>query len=373
MAQRSAGSSPTMTAMVTRVKSETRVSRYDIARSYDWNYEHAPGPDDLEDLPAPLHVPGEWNFCGIPVGSPLGVPAGPLLNSGWILCYARLGFDVLTYKTVRSRYRASYEPPNLLPVTVQQLAGEGGEVPAASGATAYDTWAISFGMPSKEPYEWRADVETARRGLGPKQVLSVSVVASPEDGWTMTQVANDFAQCAAWAVDAGAQVVEANLSCPNVCTKEADLYLAAEAAAEIASTVRARVDRTPLVLKIGLFQTPEQAEALVCAVSPYADALSSTNSITAAVRGADGEPLFGGRRRGIGGAAIGKRCNEELAMLSRTIREAGSDLLLVGVGGVMTADDVRKRLAAGAHNVHLATAPMIDPMVGLRIREQFAA
>ena len=362
-----------MTAMVTRAKSETQVSRYDIGRAYDWNYEHAPGPRGWEELPAPPKVPGEWQFCGIPVGSPLGVPAGPLLNSAWILYYARLGFDVLTYKTVRSGYRASYEPPNLLPVMVRQLAGEGGEVPAASSEGVYDTWAISFGMPSKEPEEWRADVEAARRGLGSKQVLSVSVVASPEDGWTMTQVADDFAQCAAWAVDAGAHVVEANLSCPNVCTKEADLYLAAEAAGEIASTVRARLGRTPLVLKIGLFQTDEQAEALVRAVSPYANALSSTNSITAAVRGADGEPLFGGLRRGIGGAAIGKRCNEELSMLSRTIRVAGSDLLLVGVGGVMTADDVRARLAAGAHNVHLATAPMLDPLVGLRIREQLAA
>ena len=188
----------------------------------------------------------------------------------------------------------------------------------------------------------------------------------------MKQLAGDFAQCAAWAVDAGAQVVETNLSCPNVCTKEADLYLSADAAGEIASTVRERIGRMPLVLKVGLFQTPEQADGLVRAVSPYADALSSTNSITATVRGAGGEPLFGGLRRGIGGAAISLRCNEELGMLSRIIGDAGSDLLLVGVGGVMTADDVRERLAAGAHNVHLATAPMIDPLVGLRIRKQLS-
>ena len=355
-----------MTAMVTRAQSELRLGRYDIGLSYDWNYEHAP---DAPDTEAPA-VPGQWQFCGIPVASPLGIPAGPLLNSRWILYYARLGFDVVTYKTVRSRYRASYDPPNLLPVGIQNLAGEGSEVPAASSKSAYDTWAISFGMPSKEPSEWRADVETARCGLGPKQVLSVSVVASPEDGWTMSELADDFAQCAAWAVDAGAQVVEANLSCPNVCTKEADLYLVADAAGEIASAIRARVGRTPLVLKIGLFQNAEQAEALVGAVSPYADALSSTNSITAAVRGANGQPLFGGLRRGIGGAAIRSRCNDELAMLSRIIREAGSALLLVGVGGVMTADDVRTRLTAGAHNVHLATAPMLDPLVGMRIREE---
>ena len=83
--------------------------RYDRHQSYEWNYEHVPEPVSLE-LP---NVAGEWRFCGLPVPSPLGVPAGPLLNGGWCLYYASLGFDVLTYKTVRSRTRACYDLPNL--------------------------------------------------------------------------------------------------------------------------------------------------------------------------------------------------------------------------------------------------------------------
>ena len=55
--------------------------RYDARQSYDWNYRHAPAPAEVE-VPA---VPGEWRFCGLPVGSPLGVPAGPLLNGAWCL------------------------------------------------------------------------------------------------------------------------------------------------------------------------------------------------------------------------------------------------------------------------------------------------
>lgn len=354
--------------MVRPTDTALRLDRYDIAQSYDWNYEHVPEPPEV-DVP---DLPGTWSFCGLPVASPLGIPAGPLLNSRWILFYARLGFDVLTYKTVRSSYRACYDLPNLLPVTAGRLADEGSEVTATSGDSGYDTWAISFGMPSKAPSTWQADIEAARTGLAAKQVLSVSVVASPQEGWTIKQLADDFAQCAQWAADSGAHVVEANLSCPNVCTKEADLYLDAKAAAEIASAIRQRVGRTPLVLKIGLFRNTEQADALVRGVSPYADALSSTNSITAAVRAENGEPLFGGLRRGIGGAAIADRCNEELAMLSRLIRDAQSKLLLVGVGGVMTAADVRARIAAGAHNIHLATAPMLDPSIGIRIRQEWA-
>ena len=84
-----------------------------------------------------------------------------------------------------------------------------------------------------------------RRG----QCEIVSVVASPEPGWTLDQVADDFAQCAVWAEESGAQIVEANLSCPNVCTQEADLYLSAEASGVIAATIRNRWFRASATFK----------------------------------------------------------------------------------------------------------------------------
>ena len=55
--------------------------RYDITRSYDWNYANAPAePPEVEVPP----YPGSWDFLGIPVNSPLGIPAGPLLNRNFI-------------------------------------------------------------------------------------------------------------------------------------------------------------------------------------------------------------------------------------------------------------------------------------------------
>ena len=342
---------------------------YDIAQPYQWNYEHAPLEAPPVEVPV---VAGPWNFCGIPLNSPLGVPAGPLLNSRWILYYAALGFDVLTYKTVRSSFRESYELPNLLPVRADSLGREGLEVVAAGNFAAVRTWAISFGMPSKDPAVWRADVECARRGMRPGQVLVVSVVASPQPGWSIEQVAADFARCASWAAQSGAQAIEANLSCPNVCTQEGDLYLLPEASRIVASAIRSEIVRLPLILKIGLFPSREQAEALIAAVDGIADALSTTNSITAMVKGAAGEPLFGGLKRGIGGAAIASRCLSETQMLARIIADRGSTLRLISVGGVSSADDVRSRLGAGAHHVQIATAAMLDPLVAIRIREQLA-
>lgn len=342
------------------------VARYDIAKSYDWNYENAPERPPEVDRP---DFPGSWEFCGIPVSSPLGVPAGPLLNSRWILHYAALGFDVLTYKTVRSSHRACYALPNLLPVRSAPMNGGESEVAEHAAPAAPSAWAISFGMPSKDPAIWRADVERARCGLGRGQALVVSVVASPQPDWSIDRIAADFARCARWAADSGADVIEANLSCPNVCTQEANLYASAVASRAVAAEVRAAVPELPLVLKIGLFGGRAPAEDFVRAVGPYATALSTTNSITAAVRSASGQLLFDGARRGIGGEAITARCQAELAMLADIIADSGSPLKLIGVGGVSSAAEVRQRLAAGAHHVQIATAAMLDPLAGVKIRE----
>jgi len=341
---------------------------YDITKTYDWNYEHAPESAPEAEVP---EVPGDWDFCGLSVRSPLGVPAGPLLNSRWILYYAALGFDVLTYKTVRSAHRACFAPPNLLPVRTPPLRGEEGEVVEDPTPREIDSWAISFGMPSKDPAVWQADVERARTGLGAKQVLVVSVVASPQAGWSTGDIAADFARCARWAAESGAHVVEANLSCPNVCTQEANLYTSPESSRAVAEAVRNAVPDLPVALKIGLFRDRAQAEAVVAAVDGVVDALSTTNSITAPVRAASGEMLFDGARRGIGGTCITGRCLEELAMLASIVTARDSRLRLIGVGGVSTVEDVRTRLAAGAHHVQIATAAMLDPMLGIRIRKEW--
>src|SRR5688572_21436957 len=92
--------------------------RYDRSQTYRWNYDHAPDPPAGIGIPA---LTGLWTYCGLPVLSPLAVAAGPLLNGRWILYYAALGFDVLTYKTTRSRQRDCYELPNLQPVEPGRL------------------------------------------------------------------------------------------------------------------------------------------------------------------------------------------------------------------------------------------------------------
>jgi dihydroorotate dehydrogenase len=336
--------------------------RYDEHRTYEWNYEHAPDPVSAEVPP----VPGEWDYCGLPVASPLGIAAGPLLNGRWILYYASLGFDVLTYKTVRSSARACYDMPNLQPVRATRVVG--GDAPLPATESMAGSWAVSFGMPSRSPDVWRPDVTATRRALPRGKVLSVSVVATPQPEWTADELADDYARCARWAVESGADCVEANFSCPNVASCDGQLYQRPDLAATVAERLRQAVDPAPLLIKIGHVADKPLAAELIAALEPHVQALVMVNCIAATVVGADGRPRFGGDRRGIAGAAIREACVEQVRLFANIVRERQSPLRLVGVGGIGTAEHVGDFLRAGAHSVQLATAAMRDPGVGVSIR-----
>ncbi|WP_197525491.1 hypothetical protein [Pseudobythopirellula maris] len=336
--------------------------RYDISKSYDWNYDHPPTHAPTGEP----GVPGVWSFCRQRVASPLGVAAGPLLNGAWCLYYATLGFDVVTYKTVRSRERACYPTPNLLPVQTGSLAG--GETDLSASEQMGGSWAISFGMPSKPPEVWTADVQATRRRLPKRVRLSVSVVASAEPDWPIEQVADDYAECARMAAEAGADAIEVNLSCPNVTSCDGQLYQNPRHATLVAERTRAAIGELPLVCKIGHFAEDDDTPGrLMDALAPHADAVATTNCVAATVRGA-----FGGQPRGIGGSAILEASVRQVERLAGHAARQGYDLRVIGVGGVSTAADVRRYLSAGAEMTHLATALMVDPEVGLRIRSDLS-
>jgi dihydroorotate dehydrogenase (NAD+) catalytic subunit len=342
----------------------TALPKYDAARSYDWNFDHAPEPVQI-DVPA---VSGTWTYCGLPVDSPLGVPAGPLLNGRWLLYYASLGFDILTYKTVRSSARECFPLPNLLPVETGQLAESRKEIPES--ATMRGSWAVSFGMPSKAPDWWRRDIEATRKSLPRGKVLSVSVVGTVQPDWSLEDLADDYANCARWALESGADCIETNFSCPNVSTCDGQLYQNPESAGVVAAHVRDAIGTAPYIIKIGHMLDRVEAGRLLDAVAPYATALAMTNSVAAMIRAKDGSLYFGGQPRGICGEATRDASLAQTRMFHELITERSLSMKLVGVGGASSAKDVRDYLAAGAESVHIATAAMVDPLVAARIRAE---
>ena len=340
--------------------------RYNLAESYRWNYDHAPDPIDVE-VPT---IDGDWTFCGLKAASPLGMPAGPLLNGKWILYYASLGFDVLTYKTVRSGFRECYDLPNLVPVETGSLNGKEerlAETPEMAGS-----WAVSFGMPSMTPDEWRRDIEWTRQNLPEEKLLSVSAVGTIQPGWSITDLAEDYAQCIRWAVDSGADTVEINFSCPNVATCDGQLFQQPQDAATVAQAVRQAAGSTPVIVKIGHIRERAAAVALLDALAGSADAIAMTNSVAATIESSGGDLLFDGQKRGICGSATLEASVAQTKLFADLLKERGEATRLIGVGGAATAADVRAYLNAGAECVHIATAAMVDPAVGINIRQELA-
>ncbi len=348
------------------MQTDLNLTAYDRDKTYEWNYHNVPDPVEME-IP---DVPGEWEFCGLPLNSPLGIPAGPLLNGRWVLYYASLGFDMLTYKTVRSVYRECYRLPNLVPVVNKPLSGSERDI--SVNETMQGSWAISYGMPSMEPDDWRADVAWTRKHLPKHSILSVSVVGTMQEGWSLDDLADDYARCASWAVESGADCVETNLSCPNVSSRDGQLYQQPQSAKIVVQRVRDAIGSVPYILKIGHIDSLAEAEKLVAVLAPFVDAIAMPNCLQARVADDTGKHLFDGQLRGIGGNAIRDASIAQIQLFHNCIRRDKLPLQLIGVGGITTAGDVHKYLAAGAQAVHVATAAMVDPAVGIRIRKELA-
>ena len=347
--------------------------RYQLSQTWRWNLENA--PQLPKEKVVAENFPGNWSWCGLSVDSPLGIAAGPLLNSRWLLYYADLGYDILVYKTVRSSARECYPLPNLVPVEGSQLLVADTTVRAISQMTG--SWAVSFGMPSVDPEQWRRDIEFARANLPSGKRLVVSVVGSQmpgeADGHRMLdQLADDFATCARWAVESGADGVEANFSCPNVSTADGQLYHQPQLSGFVAERIRAAIGDSALVLKIGFMEDEHQADDLLRYTSPFINGLAMTNTVSARVSTGD-RLLFDGQLRGICGDAIRKASLQQVANFRRRMDALAMPLDLIGIGGISSGAHVRQYLDAGATSVAMASSAMTDPQAGVRLRKELKA
>ncbi|MDH4230083.1 MAG: dihydroorotate dehydrogenase [Nitrospirota bacterium] len=341
---------------------------YDVTRSYDENYDD--GPFWSGAFPQPPAGKPQYRFLDFPVYSPVGVPAGPLLNARWIETYARLGFDLPVYKTVRSLERACHPTPNCLflkdvgTLTPERLHERLVATPESPAAVADISITNSFGMPSKQPETWQADMERARAAMGPGQVFIASCVGTPGTGTGIAGLADDFARTATMAKEAGAQVVEINLSCPNVTSGEGSIYTDPEASARIVRETARALGDTPLMVKVGFYGRPEKLAGVVRAVAPHVRGVAGINTLSFEVvdeRGQQALPGEGRLRSGVCGAAIRECGLSQARDLVALKRREKYDFATVGVGGIMTPADIDAYLATGVDAVMSATGAMWDP------------
>ncbi|MCW5772307.1 MAG: hypothetical protein KIT16_11770 [Rhodospirillaceae bacterium] len=349
---------------------------YRADRSFEWNYENGPNFDgpwpEVPDTPLKT-------FFGMPVRSRYGVAASILVNSRWIGTYARLGFDILTYKTVRSVARLCHAPPNLLFLDDASVAATLAD-PAApavlAAAMPHDPLAAtcggSFGIPSIAPERWQPDIAAAKRALGQGQVLIVSVVGTAQPGVSDDAFVDDFASLAATVSANGADVVEVDLSCPNVGRREGEVFLDFPMAQRIARVVKGGAGGKPVLLKVGEFPDAARIEAFLDTVGAEADGIVMMNSPSRRILDRSGAPAFGASREraGVTGGAVKSVALRAVAAAADIVARKRLPLKIIGVGGVTSARDVRDFLNVGAYAAQSATAAAWNPYLAAKIKAE---
>jgi dihydroorotate dehydrogenase len=342
---------------------------YDIFKTYLENATE--GPFFSEKIPSFEKAARPIDFLGFKLNSPLGVPAGPLLNAKWIALAARLGFDLPTYKTIRSFPYLGHPLPNI--VFVERLSpGKARKIERPE-----DTRSISitnsFGMPSMSPEFLMQDIEKANRSLSPGQAMIVSVVGTPGKGCSFV---DDFVRTASLAKEAGAKIIEANFSCPNVDKQEGCLYMNSETVAEFTKKIADAIRPVPLLIKVGSFGSRGQMQSvMVAAAKTGCRGVSGLNSVSMEIVERNGQPALGPSR--LTGGVCGDAIREDAL---RFMKEAAAikkseklDLELLGCGGLMLPEHLAMMLDAGARIAMSATGMMWDPFLAIHFRENVYA
>ncbi|PID99477.1 diguanylate cyclase [Candidatus Saccharibacteria bacterium] len=351
---------------------------YDPVKTFAENVAEGPFDIPAGDYRDERAAP-KYTFLGFPINFPFGIAAGSLPTAKHTSAAFRLGYDVVVYKTQRAHEFPCNPYPNVLPL---QLTGELTPEKLAHPLTVAKEYprdvsqlsiTNSFGVPSPDPDVWTADLPAAIAGAGKGQLLIMSVVGTICEGFTAEEYYDDFARAAQLAKTAGAQVVEINLSCPNVASEGVICY-SRDAVVEICKRTKAALGTVPLVIKVGYYTHDQQTvlEDIMRDVSPYIAAVSAINTLQGTIVDENGEQALPGEGRlksGVCGAGIAWAGLDMVRRLDALRRQEGCHYEIIGVGGVMTPADFAAYRAAGADLVQAVTAPMWKPLLAQEIKQ----
>ena len=231
-----------------------------------------------------------------------------------------------------------------------------------------------MGMPSMEPDVWRKDVRRAKERIGKGQILIVSVVGTPLPGADAEALIADYARCAQWAADAGADAIELHLAVPDPYAEQPQMiYENIPLAAQILYRMRTSVS-IPILAKTGA-SARRGSSTTPRPSSPRGRTGSSWCTASSAASSTRWDAAFDGTGRdradvvGADTFPVASRQIEELL----SWRKAGAwDRAILAVGGITTAERAEHLLTEGADAALVATAALSAPLLAVRFREQRA-
>ena len=186
-----------------------------------------------------------------------------------------------------------------------------------------------------------------------KTILRVPLIVS-----VFGYSAEEYALVAKRAVDAGADAVELNVSCPHVKQTGAEIGQNPKLLSDVVQMVKATVSK-PLIVKL----SPNVSDITLlahAAVEAGADALTIVNTLKAiAIDTETMRPILSNFKGGLSGPAVkpvALRCVYD-------IHEAYGDVPIIGCGGISDWRDAVEFFLAGASAIQIGTAVAVDTEV----------
>jgi dihydroorotate dehydrogenase (NAD+) catalytic subunit len=197
----------------------------------------------------------------------------------------------------------------------------------------------AMGLPNPGITKYASEIRHA------KTVLTVPLIVSVY-GYS----AQEYAETAQKAAEAGADAIELNVSCPHVKETGSEIGQNAALLAKVISKVKAKVQKSVIVkLSPNVTDIVEVAQA---AADAGADALTAINTVRAiAIDAETALPVLSNTRGGLSGPAvkpIALRCVYDLYENVKTP--------IIGCGGITTWRDAVEFMLAGASVVQVGTA-----------------
>lgn len=172
---------------------------------------------------------------------------------------------------------------------------------------------------------------------------------------------DDYRAVAEKLEDTDVDMIELNISCPNVKQGGASWGITCEGAATVTKTVRA-VTKKPLMVKL----TPNVTNIVdiaKAAESEGADCLSLINTLLGMrIDIKTKRPVLKNNVGGFSGPAV---FPVAVRMVWQVANAVGIDV--VGLGGITTAEDVIEMMMAGARAVQIGTAIFTDPYTPVKV------
>ena len=167
--------------------------------------------------------------------------------------------------------------------------------------------------------------------------------------------------------EAGVDMIEVNISCPNVKAGGLAYGTRPELAAEVTGVAKAHAGKVPVMVKLSPNVT-DITEIARAVADAGADALSLINPLRGMrIDVNTRRPILKMNTGGLSGPAV-------LPVAVRMVWEVANavPLPILGMGGVASGEDAAQLMLAGAAAVAVGTACFADPYAPIRVRDGLA-